>query len=178
MKFEATHLEGVWLVEPEPRNDPRGFLARTYCEREFAAQRLNVRWVQQNHTSTRIRGSVRGMHWQAEPSPEIKLVRCVEGAVYDVVVDIRKESPTFGRWQGFELSARNMRALYIPGGYAHGFQCLDDACQLLYAMSEFYVADLARGVRCDDPEIGITWPHPVSNLSPRDASLPRLGELA
>lgn len=178
MKFVPTALEGVLIVEPEPRRDDRGFLARTYCEREFAAQGLNTRWVQNNHTSTRQKGSVRGMHWQAEPMPEIKLVRCLAGRVLDVVVDVRPGSPTFGKWHAEELSAENMRALYIPAGFAHGFQCREESCELFYLMSEFYQPEMARGLRCDDPEVGIAWQLPVVNLSPRDATLPGLRELA
>jgi dTDP-4-dehydrorhamnose 3,5-epimerase len=120
---------------------------------------------------------VRHCAWQAEPLPEIKLVRCLAGRVHDVVVDVRPASPTFGQWQAFELSAQNMRSLYIPAGFAHGFQCLEDACELFYLMSEFYQADLARGLLCDDPQVGVKWPLPVVNLSLRDAALPRLGEV-
>jgi dTDP-4-dehydrorhamnose 3,5-epimerase len=177
MKFVPTTLVGVLIVEPEPRRDDRGFLARTYCEREFAEAGLNTRWLQQNHTATLQKGSVRGMHWQAEPLPEVKLVRCLVGRVLDVVVDVRPKSPTFGRWHAEELSAENMRALYIPAGFAHGFQCLEERCELFYLMSEFYAPDLARGLRCDDPETGIRWPLPVSNLSTRDATLPGLREI-
>jgi dTDP-4-dehydrorhamnose 3,5-epimerase len=177
MKFIPTKLQGVMIVEPEPRHDERGFFARSYCEQEFAEQGLNTRWVQQNHTLTKTRGSVRGMHWQAEPRPEIKLVRCLAGSVLDVVVDVRPASPTFGRWEAFNLSAQNMCALYIPAGFAHGFQCLEDECELFYLMSDFYHADLARGIRCDDQRIGITWPLPILNLSSRDAALPLLQEL-
>jgi dTDP-4-dehydrorhamnose 3,5-epimerase len=177
MNFLPTTLDGVLVVEPEPRRDERGFLARTYCEREFAAQGLNTRWVQQNHTRTLGQGSVRGMHWQAEPLPEIKLVRCLAGRVLDVVVDVRRGSPTFGKWHAEELTAENMKALYIPAGFAHGFQCLESACELFYLMSEFYVPELARGLHCHDPGAAIRWPSPVFNLSPRDASLPTLAEL-
>lgn len=174
MNFIPGQFEGVWIIEPEPRQDERGFFARTYCEREFAGRGLNTRWPQNNHTLTKGRGSLRGMHWQAEPKPEIKLVRCLAGRVLDVVMDVCPGSPTFGRWQAVELSAQNMRALYIPGGFAHGFQCLEDACELFYLMSEFYHPDLARGVRWDDPLAGIIWPLPVINLSARDAALPCL----
>lgn len=177
MKFAETRFEGVWLIEPEPRQDARGFFARTYCEAEFASRRLNTRWVQQNHTLTRARGSVRGLHWQADPKPEIKLVRCLAGRVLDVVVDVRPGSPTFGCWHAVELSAQNMCALYVPAGFAHGFQCLEDSCELFYLMSEFYHEDLARGVRWDDPQTGVEWPLPVINLSARDATLPLLHEL-
>lgn len=165
-------------MEPEPRKDERGFLARTYCDREFSGHGLNTCWVQQNHTRTLGRGSVRGMHWQADPLPEIKLVRCLVGRVLDVVVDVRPGSPTFGRWHAEELSAENMRALYIPAGFAHGFQCLEDACELFYLMSEFYVPEMARGLNCQDEKTGIRWPLPVINLSPRDAALPGLHEPA
>ena len=177
MKFTPAALEGIWIIDPEPRCDERGFLARTYCEREFAVRGLNQRWVQQNHTLTRQCGSVRGMHWQAEPLPEIKLVRCLVGRVLDVVVDVRPTSPTFGQWHGEELSARDMRALYIPAGFAHGFQCLEDTCELLYLMSEFYEPDLTRGLRCDDPQVGVNWPLPIINLSPRDVARPCLQDL-
>lgn len=178
MKFLPTPLDGVHVVEPEPRCDERGFLARTYCEREFATKSLNTRWVQHNHTSTRQKGSVRGMHWQADPLPEIKLVRCLVGRVFDVLVDVRPGSPTFGKWHAEELSAENMRALYIPAGYAHGFQCLEDDCELFYLMSEYYQPDMACGLSCNDPDVGIAWPLPVINLSPRDAALPGLDKLA
>jgi dTDP-4-dehydrorhamnose 3,5-epimerase len=177
VKFISSPFEDVVIVEPEPRRDNRGFLARTYCEREFLAQGLNTRWVQQNHTLTEQKGGVRGLHWQAEPRSEIKLVRCLVGRVIDVVVDVRRDSPTFGHWHAEELSAQNMRALYIPGGFAHGFQCLEVGCELFYLMSEFYDADLARGLRCNDPQVGVKWPLPILDLSPRDAALPSLHEL-
>ena len=178
MKFTRAGFDGVWLIEPEPHKDDRGFFARTYCDQEFTARGLNTQWVQQNHTRTQGVGSVRGMHWQANPKPEIKLVRCLVGRVLDVVVDVRLDSPTFGHWHCVELSADNMRALYISAGFAHGFQCLEESCELFYLMSEFYHADLARGLKCDDPELGITWPFPVIGLSPRDAALPLLQELS
>src|ERR1051326_1710668 len=158
MKFAQTSLSGVWVIDPELREDERGFLARTYCEKEFSAHELNTCWPQCNLTLTRKRGMVRGLHYQAEPKPEIKLIRCAAGAVFDVVVDVRRESATFGRWEGFELTAENRRLLYVPGGFAHGFQCLTDNCELFYQMSEFYVPELARGVRWNDARIGIRWP--------------------
>lgn len=177
MRFVPTSLPGVWLIELERREDERGFLARTFCEQEFAAHGLNLRWPQCNLTLTRRRGMIRGLHFQADPKPEIKLVRCVAGAVFDVVVDVRRDSPTFGRWAGFELSAENLRALYVPAGFAHGFQCLVDNCQLYYHMSEFYVPELARGLRWNDPQVGIRWPIPNPQLSERDRQLPFLAEL-
>ena len=178
MKFRETTLSGLWLIELEPRGDERGFLARTYCEREFAAAGLNTRWSQCNLTLTRQRGAVRGMHFQAEPQPEIKLIRCAAGSIFDVLVDVRLESPTFGRWEGFELTARNHRQLYVPGGFAHGFQCQTEDCEVLYQMSAEYVPALARGMRHDDPQVGIRWPLPAGQVSARDAGLPRLSELS
>jgi dTDP-4-dehydrorhamnose 3,5-epimerase len=174
MKFTQTTLAGLWVIELEPRGDERGFLARTYCEREFAEHGLNTHWPQCNLTLTKHRGMARGMHFQADPKPEIKLIRCAAGAIFDVLVDVRPNSPTFGRWEGFELTSENRRTLYVPGGFAHGFQCLVDNCEVFYQMSEFYFADLARGIRWNDPQIGIRWPIPGPVLSERDKNLPLL----
>ena len=177
MRFIPSSLSGVWLIELEPRSDDRGFFARTYCEQEFAAHGLGTRWPQTNLTRTLRRGVVRGMHWQADPRPEVKLVRCSAGAIWDVVVDVRPTSPTYGRWEAFELTADNGRQLYIPGGFAHGFQCLADGSEVAYMMGESYVPELARGLRWDDPAVGIAWPLPDPFLSERDLRLPSLTEL-
>lgn len=177
MKFSPTQLAGLWLIELERREDERGFLARTYCEQEFAAHGLNTRWPQCNLTLTRQRGMLRGMHFQAAPKPEIKLIRCTAGAIFDVLVDVRPGSPTFGQWAGFELTAQNQRTLYVPGGLAHGFQCQTDNCEVFYQMSEFYHADLARGLRWNDPQVGVNWPIANPTLSERDLKLPPLAEL-
>lgn len=177
MKFLRTTLDGLWLVELELREDERGFLARTYCEQEFATHGLNTRWPQCNLTLTRQRGMIRGMHFQADPKPEIKLIRCAAGAIFDVLVDVRRDSPTFGRWEGFELTAQNRRSLYVPGGFAHGFQCLAENCEVFYQMSEFYAPELARGVRFDDPHVDIRWPVTDPILSERDRNLPLLADL-
>jgi len=177
MKFARTSLAGVWLIQPELREDERGFLARTYCDQEFSAQGLNTRWPQCNQTHTKQKGMIRGMHFQADPKPEIKLIRCTMGAVFDVVVDVRRDSPTFGRWEGFELTAANGYALYVPGGFAHGFQCLVDHCELFYQMSEYYFAELARGVRWNDAAVGIQWPLADAKLSQRDQNLPLLASI-
>ena len=177
MKFSPTQLAGLWLIELERREDERGFLVRTYCEQAFAAHGLNTRWPQCNLTLTRQRGMLRGMHFQAEPKPEIKLIRCTAGAIYDVLVDVRRGSPTFGQWAGFELTAQNQRTLYVPGGLAHGFQCQTDNCEVFYQMSEFYHADLARGLRWNDPQVGVNWPIANPTLSERDLKLPPLAEL-
>ena len=176
MKFIPATLSGVWRIELEPREDERGFLARTYCEQEFAERGLNTRWPQCNLTRTLKRGMIRGLHWQAEPRPEVKLIRCLCGAGWDVVVDVRPASPSFGRWEAFELTGDGRVQLYVPAGFAHGFQSLNDASELHYQMGDSYVAALARGLRWDDPQVGIRWPLPLAGISPRDQALPGLGE--
>lgn len=177
MKFTRTDLPGVWLIDLELHEDERGFLARTYCESEFSQRGLNTHWPQSNLTLTRRKGTIRGMHYQAEPRPEIKLIRCAAGAIYDVLLDVRRDSPAFGKWQGFELSGQNRQMLYVPGGIAHGFQCLADNCEVFYQMSEFYVPELARGIRWDDPQVGIRWHLPEREISERDRNLPLLSSL-
>jgi dTDP-4-dehydrorhamnose 3,5-epimerase len=174
MKFSKTSMLGVWLIDLELREDERGFLARTYCETEFTDNGLNTHWPQCNLTLTRKRGMIRGIHFQAEPKSEIKLIRCAAGAIFDALVDLRRDSPTFGRWEAFELTAENHRTLYVPGGIAHGFQCLTDDCQVFYQMSEFYFPELARGLRWNDPQVAIQWPLPDPTLSERDQNLPLL----
>ncbi len=177
MRFHLTELEGLVMIEPQPQDDARGFLSRTYCEREFDAAGLGIRWVQQNHTLTKGAGSVRGLHYQREPYPEAKLVRCLSGRVLDVAVDIRPESGTFGKWAARELSGENRCALYIPTGFAHGFQCLTECCELLYLMSDFYSPEFAAGICWNDPVVGIAWPLPVEGLSDGDKELPTLAEI-
>ena len=177
MKFSPTTLPGVWRIELELAEDERGFFARTYCENEFTAHGLNTRWPQCNLTRTLKRGMLRGMHFQAEPKPEIKLVRCAVGAIHDVVIDVRRDSPAFGRWEAFELTGANRSIVYIPAGLAHGFQCLADGSEVLYQMSEFYVPELARGIRWNDPQVGIRWPLPNPVLSAKDRDLPLLADL-
>ncbi len=177
MKFNPTRLDGLWHLELELREDDRGFLARTYCDQEFGARGLNTRWPQCNLTLTKQRGMIRGMHFQSEPKPEIKLIRCAAGAIFDVLVDVRRDSRTFGQWEGFELTAGNHRMLYVPGGFAHGFQCLADHSEVFYQMSEFYQPELARGLRWNDPQVGIRWPLANPVLSERDRHLPLLADL-
>jgi dTDP-4-dehydrorhamnose 3,5-epimerase len=177
MKFSRTKLDGLFLIELELREDERGFLARTYCDGEFAAHGLNTRWAQCNLTLTKKQGMLRGMHFQAEPKPEIKLIRCAAGAIFDVLVDVRRDSANFGKWEGFELTAENRRMLYVPGGFAHGFQCLTDNCEVFYQMSDYYHSELARGVRWNDPHVGINWPIGNPTLSERDRNLPLLADL-
>ncbi len=177
MKFAKTTLPGVLLIDLELRQDDRGFLARTYCEREFAEQGLNTHWPQCNLTYNRQRGMIRGMHYQAEPKSEIKLIRCAAGEIYDVLVDLRRDSPRFGQWEAFQLGGQNRRMLYVPGGLAHGFQCLSDNCEVFYHMSECYVPELARGLRWNDPQVAVRWPLPNPVLSERDRTLPLFSSL-
>ncbi len=172
MRFQETKLEGLWLIELEPVSDNRGFFVRTFCEREFVAHGLHTSFVQHSTSHTVARGSIRGMHFQRAPASEVKVVSCLKGAIYDVVIDLRASSPTHGRWQGFELSAENRRRLYIPVGFAHGFQTLTDDVEVGYLISEFYAPEAAAGVRFDDPAFGITWPQPVTVISDKDRNWP------
>lgn len=178
MIFLETRLEGMRLIELEARTDERGFFARTWCREEFGAAGLDANLAQQSLSHTRVRGTVRGLHWQRPPHEETKLVRCVRGAIFDVVVDIRPRSPTFLRWQGFELSANNHRAVYIPGGFAHGFQVLVDETDVLYDISVPHVAEAAEGCRFDDACLAIDWPLPVTMISERDRSWPLISKSA
>jgi dTDP-4-dehydrorhamnose 3,5-epimerase len=166
--FQELSIPGAWLLEPEKQEDDRGFFARAWCQREFAAHSLTTVFVQCNISFNKKKGTLRGLHYQAPPYGEAKLVRCTQGALYDVIVDLRRDSPTRGQWLAVELSAVNYRLLYIPAGLAHGFQTLADNTEIFYQMSEFYQPDAARGIRWDDPELNIPWPlsHPI--ISPRD----------
>jgi dTDP-4-dehydrorhamnose 3,5-epimerase len=164
MKFHETPLPGVWLIEPERLGDERGWFARTFDRDEFCARGMNPEVVQCNASFNFRRDTLRGMHYQAAPHGESKLVRCVSGAIFDVALDLRRDSPTFCSWYGAELSAENGHALYIPAGLAHGFQTLAEDCVVYYQMSYPYVGDSACGVRFDDPAFGIAWPEPDSEL--------------
>jgi dTDP-4-dehydrorhamnose 3,5-epimerase len=166
--FTPTPLAGAFVVELERREDERGFFARSFCREEFESRGLSPAVAQCNVSFNARRGTLRGMHYQADPHAEAKLVRCTQGAIWDVVVDLRRGSPTFKRWYGVELSAANRRALYAPEGTAHGFQSLADDCEVLYLMSRAYLPDAARGVRWDDPAFGIEWPIASPYLSERD----------
>jgi dTDP-4-dehydrorhamnose 3,5-epimerase len=170
MRFTATGLDGAVLVEMEPRCDARGFFARTWCQREFEEQGLETRLVQCNMSHNIQRGTLRGMHYQVKPHEETKLVRCTAGAIHDVIVDVRPESPTYLRHVAVELTAANRRALYIPRGFAHGFQTLTDDCEVFYQMSEFFAPDSARGFRWNDPLFGIEWPVADPIILDRDNS--------
>ena len=176
MKFFRTTLEGVYIIEVEPFIDERGLFARTFCQNEFATIGFNEHIVQINQSITKKKGTIRGMHFQFPPACETKIVRCISGSIFDAVVDLRAGSPTFLKWYATELSTENMRMVYIPEGFAHGFQTLTDNTELIYLHSEFYSPDHEGGLRYDDPEIAIEWPLPVYAVSPRDRSYELVGE--
>jgi dTDP-4-dehydrorhamnose 3,5-epimerase len=175
MRFTETKLAGAFVIEPERFEDERGFFARTWCVREFEAHGLVTRLVQCSVSFNRRRGTVRGMHYQAAPHEEVKLVRCVRGAILDVIVDARPGSPTLHQWVAVELDAESQRALYVPRGFAHGFQTLADDTEVFYQISEFFHPESARGLRWDDPALGIDWPLEVSVISAKDRAYPLLG---
>lgn len=173
MIFHDTKLDGLYVIEPELKSDERGFFARTWCEDEFRARNLETRWVQNNISFNAKCGTLRGLHFQDEPFPETKLVRCTMGAVWDVAVDLRLDSPTFNQWHAVELSAQNRLMFYIPTGFAHGFQTLGDSSEVFYQMSEFFHPDCARGACWDDPAFSIEWPPQESRIiSERDRQWP------
>lgn len=172
MRFEHTGLAGAYLIEPDRLTDVRGFFARTYCEHEFEAHGLEHNSVQCNISFNAKRGTLRGMHFQRPPNAEAKLVRCTSGAIFDVIIDLRKDSPTYRQWKGFELTATNRSALYIPQGFAHGFQTLKDDTEVFYQMFDFFAPDSAGGVRWDDPAFGIEWPLSEVIMSDKDRSYP------
>ena len=172
MIFRETKLKGAFIIEPERLEDERGLFARTFCEEEFKAHGLNPRVVQCNISFSKRKGTLRGMHYQVAPYEEAKLVRCTRGAICDVIIDLRPDSPTFKQWIAVELTADNCRILYIPEGFAHGFQTLEDSTEIFYQMSEFYHPECARGVRWDDTAFNIKWPLIDPILSDRDKGYP------
>lgn len=172
MQFHPTTLVDAWLIELEPARDERGFFARTFCVDEFAKHDLETKFPQHSISFSSRRGTLRGMHFNREPHSETKLIRCVRGKIWDVIVDIRAHSPTFGRWQGFDLSMENGRQLYVPKGFAHGFQTLTEDVEVSYMISAPYVPEAASGLRYDDPSVHIVWPLPISVISDRDRSWP------
>ncbi|MBD0291002.1 MAG: dTDP-4-dehydrorhamnose 3,5-epimerase [Thermoleophilia bacterium] len=175
MIFTETDLSGAYVVDLERREDERGFFARAWCRNEFVDAGLSPDLVQCNISYNRRRGTVRGMHYQLPPDAEVKLVRCTRGAVYDVIVDLREGSPTYTRWIGVELSGENGRALYVPEGFAHGYQTLADETETFYQVSAFYAPGAERGLRWDDPAIAIRWPLPGDPvISEKDRSWPYL----
>ena len=172
MKFHETAVAGVFEIEAEPHTDERGDFARAFCTEEFAAHGIDFTVIQANLSGNRKAGTLRGMHYQAEPVPDAKMVRCVRGRVFDVALDLRANSPSYLGWTGVELDATRRNALYVPAGCAHGFLTLEESCDVLYLRGVPYVADLARGVRWDDPAFAIEWPGEPKVIAPRDAGWP------
>jgi dTDP-4-dehydrorhamnose 3,5-epimerase len=170
MTFIETSLPGSYLIELKPIGDDRGWFARTFCKNEFKKIGHDKEWVQINHSFSSIAGTVRGMHFQKYPHQEIKMVRCISGAIFDVIVDIRKDSPHFLKWFGAELSATNKKMMYIPEGFAHGFQTLTENCELIYHHTAFYEPTAEGGLNINDPMININWPKEISLISNRDQS--------
>ena len=169
MKFEETKLRGSHTVDILAAADERGWFARTFDKDEFNKIGFNSQWVQINHSFTNKAGTIRGMHYQLSPFSEVKLVRCVAGVVFDVIIDLRNESDTFLQWFGTELSAENKKMIFIPEGFAHGFQTLSDNCELIYHHSQFYEPSSERGIKYDDPMINIVWMNKITNISKRDS---------
>jgi len=172
MIFRATEVAEAFEIRPELNSDERGFFARSWCRKEFEAHGLNPRLEQCSISFNTRKGTLRGLHWQAAPFREAKVIRCTQGSIYDVALDVRKHSSTYKRWTAVVLSASKRNMLYVPEGCAHGFLTLEDATEVLYQMSEFYSPQSARGVRWDDPVFGVTWPHPVQVISERDRAYP------
>lgn len=172
MEFVPASLVGAWLISPVPHHDERGFFARTFCSDEFATHGLETNFVQHSVSQSRMRATIRGLHYQKHPHAETKVVRCLRGAIWDVIVDLRPESPTYGRWEAFELTEHNHHQLYIPKGFAHGFQSLCADVELQYLISNPYAPEAAAGVRFDDPLFGIRWPYPPAAMSERDRNWP------
>lgn len=172
MKFHQSSLIGAYTIELERRGDDRGFFARLFCQREFENAGIAMPVVQANNSLSAKAGTLRGMHYQLPPAAEIKLVRCVRGALYDVIIDLRPDSPTFGNWFGAELTAENRVMMYVPRGFAHGFMTLTDDTEALYLVSAFYAPEHEKGVRFDDPRFGVKWPRVPDEVSPKDRTWP------
>lgn len=172
MIFTETILKGSYEITLTPHGDSRGWFARTYCKKEFEQIGHQQEWVQLNHSFSSQKGTVRGMHFQHAPFAEIKMLRCIAGSVYDVIIDLRKDSSTFLKWFGTELSAQNKKMLYIPAGFAHGFQTLTDDVELVYHHTEFYTPAAEAGIQYNDIAINIEWPLGVSEISERDTNHP------
>lgn len=172
MLFQESSLKGAWIIELEPISDCRGFFTRTFCTNEYTQRGLDASFPQHSLSRSLARGTLRGMHFQRSPHEEVKVVTCVKGEVWDVVLDLRPDSPTFRRWEGFNLTAENRRRIYIPKGFAHGFQTLSDDTEVSYLISAPYRPEAASGVRYDDPAFAIEWPLPVAAISDKDRSWP------
>ena len=172
MKFHGTELEGAYIIELEKMEDNRGFFARNFCQKELQDHGLASTVAQANVSYNTRAGTLRGMHYQISPYEETKLIRCTRGALYDVIVDLRPDSPGYRRWIGVELTASNYRMLYVPASFAHGFITLEDDTEVTYFVSEFYTPGAECGLRWDDPQFNIKWPHSVDVISGKDASWP------
>ena len=172
MKFTELALKGAYIIDLERREDSRGFFARSWCRKEFGEHGLCEEFVQSNVAFSTKKGTVRGMHYQIAPHQEVKVVRCTMGSIYDVIIDLRSGSPTAGQWTGVELNSGNHRMLYVPEGFAHGYQTLEDNTEIYYQTSRFYAPESARGNRYDDPAFGIEWPLTVGSISDPDKSWP------
>ncbi len=173
MIFTETKLKGAFIIDIEKREDERGFFARAWCQKELEAHGLNSQWVQANLAFSPKKGTLRGLHYQIAPYQEAKLMRCIRGAIYDVIVDLRSESPTYMQWLGVELTADNHKMLYVPEGFAHGYQSLADSTEVFYPVSQFYTPGSERGVRWNDPAFGIEWPVTKNLiLSDKDSNWP------
>jgi dTDP-4-dehydrorhamnose 3,5-epimerase len=177
MMYSETSLTGVYVIEMQPFEDARGSFSRVFCAREMREHGLPFELAQINKASNRKAGTIRGLHYQREPHAEIKIVSCTSGGVFDVAVDIRPDSPTYLKWFGTELTAENQRLLYIPAGFAHGYQALTDDAELIYLVSEFYAPDAEGGLRFDDPAIGINWPLEISAVSEKDSGWPLITDI-
>jgi len=171
MKFSEMELKGIYIIEPEPFIDERGKFYRVFCENELKEIGYTKKIVQINQSLTKQKGVIRGMHFQFPPKAEIKIVKCVSGSIFDVAIDLRKGSPTFLQWHAEILSAENMKMIVVPEGFAHGFQALENDCEIIYFVSEFYSPSNEGGVRYNDPKINIKWPLEVSNISKKDKEL-------
>ena len=172
MIFHETKLKGAYIIELEKRSDDRGFFARTFCRKEFDELGLTSDIVQTNISFSRMKGTLRGMHYQRPPHQETKLIRCTKGALYDVIIDLRRDSPTYKQWLGVELSAQNYKMLFIPRDFAHGFLTLEPDTEVVYEVSEFYTPQAECGLRWNDPAFGIVWPRDVNKISEKDADWP------
>ena len=170
MKFTETKLKGAYIIDLELKQDYRGFFARTFCAKEFEAYNLKPTVAQCNLSFNYKEGTLRGMHYQIPPATETKLIRCIKGAIYDVIIDMRPDSPTYLEHIGVKLTAENRRALYVPEMFAHGYQALADETEVIYQVSEFYTPNRERGLHYDDPLLGIEWPMPVSEISEKDTN--------
>lgn len=170
MKFSQTPLKGTYIITPDLLEDERGFFARSFCRHEFSDHGLKADFVQCNISFNKMKGTLRGMHYQVSPHGEVKLVRCTAGAIYDVIIDLRAESPTFMKWFALELTAGSHQQLYVPEGFSHGYQTIEDHTEVSYQVSSLYSPASERGIRWNDPAFGIKWPLPLSFISEKDSS--------